>query len=335
MFFVQLASLIEAGLALDRCLEMLGNQKYRGHFSKIIKTLLADIRSGVALSDAMGKQRSIFSELQVQMAHAGEVSGHLELILAKLAEYLEKEEARKSQLKSALIYPIFLISLALGATGFIIAFVIPKMTKVFESFGTKLPWTTRLLLGMGQFTSNYWVLLLLIIIAGIIGVKFYIGTPEGQLNIDRLILKIPVIGPLALKVSLARFTRTMAVLGGGGVGVIESLEIAAAVSGNRVVKNAVLEACPEVREGEQLAAIFVKQGIFPEMLTNMMAVGEETGNLEKMFFKVTEMYEFEVDAGLKRLLSLLEPSLIVVMGLVVAFIVISVLVPIMNVGSDF
>ncbi len=335
MFFVQLAALIEAGLALDRGLETLSTQKYRGGLNRVIKSLLTEVRSGIALSEAMAKQHHVFSELQVQMVRAGEISGHLEVILAKLADYLEKEATRKSQLKSALIYPVFLISLAIGATGFIIAYVIPKMSKVFESFGTQLPWTTLMLLGLGKFTAAYWLVILLALAGVVLGLHWYVRTAAGRFQIDRLLLRIPLLGEIALKISMARFARTMSVLGSGGVGVMEALEIAAAVSGNRVVKSAVMEARPEVREGKALAAAFVKQGLFPPILTNMVAVGEETGNLEKMLLKIAEMFEFEVDTGLKRVLSLLEPAMIIFMGLVVAFIVISILVPIFDIGSGF
>ncbi|MGE5549278.1 MAG: type II secretion system F family protein [Bacteroidota bacterium] len=333
MFMVQLAALLEAGLQLDRCLEVLHGQATRSRFGKVLGALVADVRAGTALSEAMAKHGTVFAELQTQMVRAGELSGHLETVLAKLAEYMEKEEARRSQIKSALVYPIMLICLAAGATGFIVSFVVPKMSQVFSDLGAKLPWSTRLLIGIGAFMAKAWPLVLGAVAALVLAVRVYAATEKGGRAMDGWVLRIPLVGPLALKMSLAKFARAMAVMGTGGVGIMEALEVAAGASGNRVVKQSVLKARPEVREGQTLAASLKAQGIFPEMMRNLVAVGEETGNVDRMLAKVAEVYDFEVDAGLRRLLSLLEPVLIIIMGCVVAFIVISILVPIFDLGA--
>lgn len=323
----QFATMIEAGLPLVQSLEILSDQAT----SPALKDALSDVRervqSGSTLAEALGKHPKIFDELFVNMVEAGEIGGALDTILLRLATYKEKVDALRRKIKGAMYYPAVISVVAAGATLFLITFIVPVFAKLFEGFGAELPLPTKLVLAIsGIIRSN--ILLGIVILIGLgIGYRYLAKTPSGRLAIDRFKLKIPIMGNLLRKSIIARFSRTLGTLLNSGVPILDSLEITAKTAGNKVIYNAIRQAVTAIAQGDTIAQPLQDTGVFPPMVVQMISVGEKTGGLDEMLEKVADFYEDEVDAAVDALTSIIEPVVIVVMGAVIGFVLISMYLP--------
>lgn len=325
----QLATMIGAGLTLLESLETLYEQARDRGLRIALDDIIERVRGGSDLSSAMANHPKVFSNIYVNMVKAAEASGQLDTILERLAEYLESSEELKREIKGAIIYPIFSLTLITLITGFLIVVIIPKFKDMFSQMGmTQLPLLTEVLLAIGEFAQAKILWILLGMVAAFIGFKVYIGTKSGGWQWDWLIFHLPVFGPLARKVALSRFSRTLATLLESGVPMLGALEIVAGVAGNKLVEEAVTFARDQVSRGKQLSEPMGQVKIFPPIVVRMVAVGEKTGQLETLLGKIAQFYDHEVRATVKALTSILEPILIFVMGVVVGTIVLAIFLPI-------
>jgi type II secretory pathway component PulF len=319
-------------MPVDRALASLANQVKKPLIRDRLNELLEAVRSGQTLSATMSEYPRLFPALYVQMVKAGEASGQLEEVLTNLAGYLEKEAHRRAQVKSMLTYPIFVIFAALAAAIFVVVFVIPQVQGIFADFDQALPAPTRLLLGMSAFVVQKWPFLLGGVLAAVGIVVWIILTQEWRLPWDRVRLRLPIMGDIWQKLAAARFTRTLGTLLQGGVPVLEALSIAEGATGNTWVAACIKQAAGRVREGVRLADA-LSGGPIPSMALEMMGLGEETGRLENELTKVADTYDFETDIALKNLASLAEPAIMIFIGVLLAFIIIAVVLPIFSLSS--
>jgi type II secretory pathway component PulF len=289
---------------------------------------LIDIRSGLQVSQALAKHPKYFNEVFTQTLRAGEASGQFSEVAARLADYQEMEVTRRGQITSALIYPAVLACAAVGVIAFLITFVIPRLSTVFEGLGTDLPWNTRILLDFSDFITSHWFSVLVAIIAVVFAVRAWFSTSAGALSRDRMLITSPIVGPVIRKATVSRFARVLSTLIFGGVPILDALEIAGLSASNRIFLKSARLVEEEVRAGRPVAEAMRDAGAFPPVLTHMVAVGEETGDLPKMLGRVADSLDFEVDTGMRRLVSFVEPLIILTMGVVVGFVVLSVLLPI-------
>ncbi|MEY2742210.1 MAG: hypothetical protein RIS21_578 [Planctomycetota bacterium] len=328
LFTRQMATMIGAGIPLLESLEVLEEQAESPGFKTVVHAMIEDIRGGTDLSAAMGRFPKVFSTIYVSMVRAGEASGQLTEILTRLAEYLEASQKLKRDIKSAMTYPVISLCLVFAITGFLMIGIVPKFKEIFDGLGVPLPGITQALMGMSLFLRDNVVLAFAGIAALVAGFMFWKRTPRGTRVMDRFILTVPVFGPLFRKVALSRFARTFSTLIRSGVPIVAALEIVGETSGNTVILEAVTRAADSVKTGESLAAPLAKEPVFPPMVTRMISIGERTGALEQLLGKVSEFYDQQVEAEVKALTSLIEPILIVVMGVVVGGIVLAVFLPI-------
>lgn len=333
VFTRQFATMIGAGLPLVQCLEILSSQCDNKTFGKIISDVKMDVESGTTFADALKKQPTVFSGLYCNMVQAGEVGGALDTTLLRLAAQLEKAAKLKGQIKAAMVYPTAIVSVAIIVVSVLLVFVIPIFAKMFTEFGGTLPGLTLFVMGVSEFLQKYIVVLIAAAAGGIWGLKKYYATPAGRLQIDTLMLKLPVAGDLIRKIAVAQFTRTFGTLLQSGVPIMEALEIVARIAGNKIVENAILNARTSVGEGKTLSEPLGKTGVFPPMVVQMINVGEATGALDVMLGKIADFYDEEVDAAVSALTALLEPALMVFLGTVIGFIVIAMYLPIFKMAS--
>ena len=333
IFTRQFATMIDAGLPLVQCLDILANQCENKVFATVIGRIKADVESGDSFADALRRHPKVFSDFYVNMIEAGEAGGILDTILARLAVYLEKARALKSKVKSALVYPSAIIFIAVVVIVFMLIYVIPVFAQMFEDFGGTLPGPTRLVLFLSEFVQSYILYAIPAVVVGIWLFKRFYKTPKGRLLVDSLALKIPVFGPLIQKVSVAKFTRTLGTLVASGVPIIDGLDITARTAGNKVVENAVLATIASIKEGQTIAEPLSKQAIFPPMVVQMIEVGENAGALDTMLNKIADFYDEEVDNAVEALTSLLEPALMVFLGIVIGFMLIAMYLPIFKMAS--
>jgi type IV pilus assembly protein PilC len=330
IFTRQFSVMIDAGLPLVQCLEILGTQQENPNFQKVLLQVRQDVEGGSSLADAMKKHPKVFDDLFTNMIAAGEAGGILDTILKRLATYIEKSVKLKSQVKSALVYPAAVISIAVLVVGVILWKVIPTFAALFAGLGAQLPLPTRIVIGM----SNWFVRLLLpMVIGAVAGVYFlkrYHETYKGRRVLDGMVLKAPVIGMILRKIAVARFCRTLATLISSGVPILDGLEITAKTSGNAIVEDAIMETRKSVEGGQSLAAPLKQTDVFPPMVVQMISVGEQTGALDTMLSKIADFYEDEVDTAVANLMTLMEPLLILFLGTVVGGIVISMYLPIFS-----
>jgi general secretion pathway protein F len=330
-FTRELKTLLGAGLPLDRSLSVLSNLLEGEEFRKIVGLLLQEVRAGKSLSATMAERPEVFPRLYVNMIRAGESGGVLESVLNHLSDYVERSLALKEELKSALIYPVSLAVVAGCSLLILFIYVIPKFTLIFEDVGQALPWITRWVIGFSSGVSRYgWVMFLLLIIGGIGGV-YYMRSPEGRLHWDRFRLRTWLIGDLVRKIEAARFSRTLAVLLKGGVPLLDALGTVQGVVGNVLIARAITQVQTRVKEGKGMVGPLTESGVFPALALHMIAVGEETGRLEEMLVTVANHYDQDVKRTTKRLTAMLEPALIVGMGLVVGVVVVSMLMAIFSI----
>jgi type IV pilus assembly protein PilC len=328
IFTRQFATMINAGLPLVQCLDTLSKQTSKPAFREIISKVMKDVEGGGTLAESLAKHKNAFQDLYVHMVAAGEAGGILDVILLRLATFLEKMDALKRKVKTAMTYPTVVMTVAIGATIFMLIFIIPTFAKMFKDFGGVLPLPTRIVLGCSDFLRTQWWLLVGTIVGTVVAFKRYAATEKGRLKIDGILLNMPAIGDILRKASVARFTRTLGTLISSGVPILEGLNITAKTAGNMVVHNAVLATRASISEGETIAEPLRKSGVFPPMVVQMIAIGEETGALDEMLNKIADFYEDEVDSAVEALTSIIEPIMIVFMGGVVGAMVVAMYLPI-------
>jgi len=333
VFVRQFSVMIDAGLPLVQCLDILGNQEEDKNFAEVILQTRTAVEGGAALADSMRRYPNTFDSLFTNMIAAGEAGGILDTILKRLATYIEKAVKLKGQVKSAMIYPVAVIVIAALVVGVILWKVIPTFAAMFEGLGAELPLPTRIVIALSNNLVRYAPFIAVAIGAGAYAFKQYYKTDGGRHNVDRTILKLPVLGILMRKISVARFCRTLSTLIASGVPILDGLEITAKTSGNAIVEDAIMETRKSIERGETISAPLREQGVFPSMVTQMISVGEATGALDAMLAKIADFYEEEVDAAVAGLLTLLEPIMIAFLGVVVGGIVIAMYMPIFDMIS--
>ncbi|HSO17904.1 MAG TPA: type II secretion system F family protein, partial [Desulfosarcina sp.] len=316
-----------AGLPLVQCLEILGEQEENPQFAQIIDTVRSDVESGASLAEAMGKHPKAFDNLFVSMIEAGEAGGILDIILQRLSNYIEKAVKLKNQVKSAMIYPVTVIVIAILVVMVILLKVIPVFEQLYAGLGGELPFITRAVMGTSRFVGNYFFYITIVTIAGTVFLLRWYKTEHGRMVIDRAMLKMPIFGMLLKKVAVARFCRTLATLTSSGVPILDGLEITARTAGNAVVEQAIFKTRKAVEEGKTLAEPLGQTGVFPSMVVQMINVGEQTGALDQMLSKIADFYEEEVDTAVAGLMKLIEPLMITVLGAIIGTIVASMYLP--------
>jgi type IV pilus assembly protein PilC len=333
VFTRQFSVMIDAGLPLVQCLEILGSQEEDKNFAETILQTRSDVESGASLADAMKKHPKVFDPLFTNMIAAGEAGGILDTILKRLATYIEKAVKLKGQVKSAMIYPVAVIVIAVLVVGVILWKVIPTFAALFSGLGATLPLPTRIVIAASDILVRFLPFILIGLGAIVYGVKQYYSTDGGRRVIDALMLKAPVLGLIMKKIAVARFCRTLATLLSSGVPILDGLEITARTSGNAIVEDAILQTRKSIERGETISAPLKETAVFPAMVTQMIAVGETTGALDTMLAKIADFYEEEVDTAVAGLLTLLEPVMIAFLGVVVGGIVIAMYLPIFDLIS--
>jgi type IV pilus assembly protein PilC len=330
----QMATLIDAGLPLLRSLNILVQQLKPSKLRDILKEISSDIQSGSTFSEALAKHPKAFDRLYVNMVRAGEVGGMLEVVLNRLADYMERREALKRKVKGALFYPVFVIVLATGIVLFLLMYVVPTFAEIFTEMDVELPWMTRFLMNAGDFLLfEYWKLMLGFS-STVITIKLLRKIKLVNSLTDRVVLKLPLVGDLIVKVAVARFSRTLGTLITSGVPILQSLKITKETLGNEVIENAVQKVHDSIKDGDTIAAPLEETKVFPPMVVNMIDVGEETGALDAMLIKIADIYDAEVEAAVEAMLRLMEPALIVFLGGIIGFIVISLYLPLFALADE-
>ncbi|MFC1653231.1 type II secretion system F family protein [Patescibacteria group bacterium] len=332
-FTRQLATMINSGLPLTQALNVLKNQG-NVEFGKIIDEVMRDVQGGISLGDAMDKHEA-FSKVYVSLIRAGEAAGVLDNILNRLADNMETQEDFKSKTKGALVYPIIVVIGMLLVTFVMMVFVIPKLTVMYEDFGADLPFATQMLINVSKFFSKLWYVFILVAVGGVYGLMSWKKTKKGQKKVDEYLLKMPVFGMLRKKIILAEFSRTLALLISAGVSILEALNISAEAVGNQVYRTAILKISKSVEKGVPLADTLLNDSLYPMIVPQMVAVGEETGKLDEVLLKVSTYFEAEAESLIKNLTTALEPLIMILLGVGVAFLIIAIVMPIYNLTSQF
>mgnify|MGYP003694253327 CR=1 FL=1 len=327
VFTRQFSVMIDAGLPLVQCLEILGSQQDNRVFQKILFEVRQDIESGATLADSLRKHPKAFDDLYCNMVAAGETGGILDTILQRLSQYIEKIVKLRSAVRSAMVYPVAVITIAIGVVGIILWKVIPTFATLFAGLGAQLPLPTRITIALSQFIGAWWWLIFATIGLGIFALNRFHKTYNGRRIIDGALLKLPVLGNVLKKIAVARFCRTLGTLVSSGVPILEALEITARTAGNAVVEDAIMETRKSIEQGKTIAEPLKATNVFPSMVVQMVAVGEQTGALETMLNKIADFYEDEVDEATANLLALLEPVMICFLGVIIGGIVISMYMP--------
>ena len=330
IFTRQFSTMINSGLPLVQALTILAEQTDNKALAEVTKKVVFDVESGNTVADALSKHPRAFTNLYVNMVAAGEAGGILDTILMRLATFLEKNDALVRKVKGAMIYPTVIMSVAAIAVVVLLIFVIPVFESMFASVGLALPLPTRIVIGASRFLKSYWWMVLAVGVSGGYFLKKYYASNNGKLVIDRLMLKMPVLGDVLRKSAVSRFTRTLGTLISSGVSILEGLEITAKTAGNRVIQDAIMESRSSIAGGDTIAQPLQKSKVFPPMVISMIAVGEQTGGLDEMLSKIADFYDEEVDAAVSNLLSLLEPIMIVFLGVVVGGMVVAMYLPIFD-----
>lgn len=330
LFTRQLSTMVSAGIPLLECLEILEEQAESAGFRSALGTVIEEIRSGSDLSQALARFPKVFSNIYVSMVRAGEASGQLDEILSRLADYLEATAKLRREIKAAMTYPVVSMVLVIAITGFLMIVIVPKFKEIFDGLGVELPSITQTVMDVSLWMKDNVALTFGGLVGLFMGFSFWKRTPGGRRIWDRMVLSMPVFGPLFRKVALSRFSRTFSTMIKSGVPILGSLEIVAETAGNTVIYSAVTKAMDSVRQGDTLAGPLSKEPVFPPMVVRMIGIGERSGALEALLTKISEFYDQQVEAEVKGLTSLIEPLLIAVMGIVVGGIVMAVFLPIMK-----
>ncbi len=333
LFTRRMADLSAAGLPLDRVLQIVAEQSESGRLSEIAEEALVDVRSGLSVSQALSKHPRVFPEVYTQTLRAGEASGQFSEVSTRLADFQQNEVARRSQIISAMIYPGVLATTAVLVVFFLLTYVVPKLSGVFKDLGNDLPISTRILLSTTDLFTNNWLLVVGFVVAMVVGYRLWVATDAGAMARDKFIMNAPIVGGVISKAIVSRFARVLGTLIYGGVPILEALQIAGMSAGNRVFKATSEQVALDVRDGRAIADAMRDAGTFPPVLIHMVAIGEETGDLPKMLGRVSDSLDFEVDNGMRRLTALVEPIIVLGMGVFVGFVVISVMLPIFQAGN--
>lgn len=333
IFTRQLSTMIDAGLPLVQSLEILSNQQENPTFKKALREIKADVETGTTFADAMKKHPHIFDTLFCNMVEAGEIGGILDIILGRLAEFMEKAMNLKKKVKGAFTYPVICLAISVVILGVILIFVVPTFEKMFSDFGAALPVPTQIVVAMSNFVKSK--IIYIIIGAVIISFLFkkYKSTDKGEQNVDALSLKMPIFGELIMKVSVAKFTRTLGTMLQSGVPILEALNVVAKTAGNRVVETAVFRVSDSISEGRTIAEPLEETGIFPTMVVQMIGVGEATGALDAMLEKIADFYDEEVDQAVENMTAMIEPFMMVFLGGMVGGLVVAMYLPIFKMGE--
>ncbi len=330
----QLATLLGAGLPLVPSLATLVTQTVHPQLKKTLAQIREEVNEGNSLTDSMGRFPQTFPPFYINMVRAGEASGALNVVLERLADFSEAQQALRTKIRSALAYPVLMFFIGSGVLLFLVAFIVPNITKIFSEMHQNLPAVTVFLIALSGFLKSFWWLLAGALVAGVIGGRYAVTkTDEGRALWDALKLRAPLFGPIVQKMAVARFTRTLGTLLHSGVPMLTALQIAGNVVENRIIADDIRQAAREVEEGQPLSVPLSRNGLFPPMAIEMISVGEQSGNLEIMLYRIADAYEKEVEAAVMILTSLLEPIMILFMGLVVGFIVVSILLPIFEMNQ--
>ncbi len=330
IFTRQFSTMINAGLPLVQALDILARQSENKALAAVVREVVFDVESGNTVADAMKKHPKAFSDLYTNMVAAGEAGGILDTILNRLAIFMEKNDALVRKVKGAMIYPTVIMCVAALCVVILLWKVIPVFANMFGSVGMELPLPTRVVIGASHFLNSYWWAIIGGVAGGAYLIKKYYQTPSGQLTIDKLLLHVPVLGDVLRKSAVSRFTRTLGTLISSGVSILDGLEITARTSGNRVVQDAIMSSRASIAGGDTIAGPLQKSEVFPPMVISMIAVGEQTGGLDEMLTKIADFYDDEVDAAVSALLSLLEPIMIVFLGVVVGGMIVAMYLPIFD-----
>lgn len=333
VFTRQFATMIDSGLPLVQCLDILGSQQENKAFKDIIFKVKESVESGSTFADALKKHPKAFDELYVNLVAAGEVGGILDTILNRLAAYMEKAMKLKKQVKGAMIYPATIMLVAVAVVAVILIWVIPTFAKMFTEFGSDLPAPTKFVIALSNFFVKYILLILVFIAVVVVALKKYYATPNGKKTIDKYLLKAPIFGSLIRKVAVARFSRTLGTMVSSGVPIMDGLDIVARTAGNKIVEEAVYKVRQAISEGKTMAEPLAECGVFPPMVVQMISVGEATGAMDTMLNKIADFYDDEVDAAVSALTSMLEPLLMVFLGVTVGGLVISMYLPIFKLAG--
>lgn len=333
IFTRQFATMIDAGLPLVQCLDILSRQQDNKTFKKNLLQVKEDVESGSTFADALKKHPKAFDELYVNLVAAGEIGGILDTILNRLAAYIEKAMKLKKKVKSAMTYPATIVGIAVVVISVILVFVIPQFQSMFEDFGQELPLPTRIVIMLSEFIQSY----ILVIIGGSFALVWLLKriykTPKGRLYMDTLFLKLPVMGELVRKVAVAKFTRTLGTMISSGVPILDGLDIVAKTAGNKVVENAIYRVAQSISEGKTIAEPLEKSGVFPPMVCQMIAVGEQSGSIDTMLNKIADFYDDEVDDAVGNLTAMMEPLLMLFLGTTVGGLVIAMYLPIFQLAG--
>jgi len=330
----QLATLLGAGLPLVQSLTTLISQTSHAQLKGILAQIREEVNEGNSLSYTMTHYPHVFPAFYLNMVRAGEASGTLHLVLERLADFSEKQQALKGRVRAALAYPFFMFFVGSIVLFFLVTFVVPNVTKIFDEMHQTLPLITIILIGVSRFLETFWWVILAGLVGAVIGLKYFLTKTEGGRTLrDRILLRLPVIGSMNRRMAVARFSRTLGTLLESGVPLLASLEIARNIVGNALISDAIHKASLDVREGQSLSAPLARSGLFPAISVEMISVGEQSGTLEPMLYRIADAYEKEVESSITMLTSLLEPVMILVMGLLVGFIVVSILLPIFEMNQ--
>ncbi len=333
IFIRQFATMIDAGLPIVQCLDILGEQSESKLLRNTVRTIRQDVEGGATLADALRKHPKIFDALYINMVEAGEAGGVLNTVLNRIALFIEKANKLKKKVKGAMIYPCAIIAVAVIVVSILLIFVIPVFAELYGSMGKALPAPTQITINISNWFVASWYYLLLALGGVVAGVRFYYQSDQGRMNIDGWLLRLPVIGDMLRKVAVARFSQNMAILLSSGVPILEGLAITARTAGNKVVEKAIMDSRVSISQGKTVAEPLGESKIFPPMVCHMVAVGETTGGLDGMLRKIAEFYEEEVDDAVANLTALMEPAIMVVLGVILGGLVISMYLPIFQLGS--
>ncbi|MDD5259162.1 MAG: type II secretion system F family protein [bacterium] len=333
LFSRQLSTLVSAGVPIVQGLGILVEQIESKVFKQVISDVKTDIEGGLSIADSMAKYPTVFDELYVGMVRSGETGGVLDIILERLSAYLESTSRLVGKVKSAMVYPTLVTLVAIGITVFMLVAVIPTFKTVFTAFGGELPMPTQILIGISEFLRKFILVFIIGTVIALFALRQYIKTEKGSRIWDSFLLKLPVFGPLIRKVAIAKFSRTLGTLIKSGVPILDAISTTGKTAGNKIVEDAVMSARENIREGERIAAPLKESGVFPPMVTQMISVGEETGALDNMLHKVADFYDQEVEVAVAGLTSMIEPLIIVVMGVVIGAMVIAMFLPIFELGE--
>jgi len=329
----QLATLLSSGLPLMDSLSVLVEQEEKEGLKSALSSVRDSVREGASLADALKANPRAFSAFYINMVSAGEASGTLEITLDRLSDFLDEQVRFRGRMAAALAYPAFMTVIGAGMLFFVFSFVMPRVVGMFENTKQQLPFVTLALLGLVRFLSTFWWAILLVLGAAVYFFRRYLNTPEGRESVDGKLLRVPVFGSLIRMIAVSRFTRTLGTLLQSGVPTLAALDIVRNVVGNTVLANAVQKARENVREGEPIADPLRRSGLFPPVVVQMVAVGEKSGELEKMLLKISDSFDRTVETRITGLMALLEPAIILVMGLVIGFIVIAIMLPMLEMSS--